>query len=98
MAYRNNLLRLLPENGVNLGRISDSDGTVYQVSEIVFHHDSEHTLQNHHFPMELQVIYRAVSGTMRQKAVLSLLYEYEPGENIPGFEEMDLINLPTIGN
>jgi len=53
MIYKNNLLRILPELGVNLGRISDSDGTVYQVSEILFHHDSEHSIENKHFPMEL---------------------------------------------
>ena len=45
--------------------------------------------------MEVQIVHKAIQGTLRQKAVLSILYETWPGETYPAFEHMDLINLPN---
>lgn len=57
------MMRLKPKKkGINLGRLSDVDGTIYQVSEIQFHTPAEHTLGGKTFDLEVQVIHKAISG------------------------------------
>jgi len=78
-----------------MGKLTDVDGTEYQVSEVLIHTPAEHTINKRKFDAELQVIHRCVKGEMKLKAVLSILYVKTPGAVVQGFEEMDILNLPN---
>jgi len=96
IVYHTNILRILPKNSkVNFGKLTDVDGTEYQVSEVLIHTPAEHTIKGQKYDIELQVIHRAVKGEFKQKAVLSVLYQKRPGAIVQGFEEMDILNLPN---
>ena len=60
-----NLLRIKPKPGVNLGKIVDTDMTNYEVTEILIHTPSEHTIIGKRYLMEVQIIHRASKGVMR---------------------------------
>ena len=63
--YFLNLLRIKPKEGAKMGKISDIDGTTYEASEILFHTPSEHTILGERYPLEVQIVHRAIAGTMR---------------------------------
>jgi len=48
------ILRILPKNSkVNMGKLTDVDGTEYQVEEILIHTPAEHTIKGQKFDAEL---------------------------------------------
>jgi len=51
--YDINLLRIKPKPGINMGKITDTDMTIYQVTEILIHTPSEHTIIGKRYPMEV---------------------------------------------
>lgn len=54
VVYDRNMVRLVGKtDDVNLGRLTDIDGTIYQVSEIQFHTPADHTFGGHHFDLEV---------------------------------------------
>ena len=42
--YDLNLLRIRPKSGAKMGKLADVDGTTYEVTEVLFHTPSEHTI------------------------------------------------------
>jgi carbonic anhydrase len=46
-------LRFIPDAGVNMGKITDVDGTEYIVSEILLHTPAEHTILGRKYDAEL---------------------------------------------
>lgn len=45
IVYHTNILRILPKNSrINMGKLTDIDGTEYQVSEVLIHTPAEHTI------------------------------------------------------
>ena len=63
--YGLNLLRTTPKPGINLGKLIDSDNTNYEVTEILIHTASEHTILLKRYAMEVQVVHKAIKGVMR---------------------------------
>lgn len=83
-------------NKVELGRIYDYEGrNIYQAHEIQFHTPSEHTINGVKFDLEVQIIHQTLEGEFKNKAVLSLLYQKEPGAKIKFFQGIDMVNLPN---
>lgn len=78
IVYHLNILRFIPK-GAKMGKLTDVDGTEYEVSEVLLHTPGEHTIMGRSFDAELQVIHKAVKGVFKQKAVLAVLYEKRPG-------------------
>lgn len=83
-------------NKIELGRIYDYEGrNIYQAHEIHFHTPSEHTINGIKFDLEVQIIHQTLEGEFKNKAVLSLLYQKEPGAKIKFFQGVDMVNLPN---
>jgi len=96
IVYHLNILRFIPKGpAVMMGKLTDLDGTEYQVSEVLLHTPAEHRIMNKKFDAELQVVHKATKGVFKQKAVLAVLYVKKPGSVVQGFEEMDILNLPN---
>jgi len=54
IVYHLNILRFVPKHAkVNMGKLSDVDGTEYAVSEVLFHAPGEHTIVGRKFDAEL---------------------------------------------
>lgn len=52
--YHLNILRFIPKHAkVNMGKLSDVDGTEYAVSEVLLHTPAEHTIAGKKFDAEL---------------------------------------------
>jgi hypothetical protein len=56
---------------------------------------AEHTIAEHTYKMEVQIVHEAIEGTYKNQAVLSFLIEENPGRSIPAISEWNLINLPN---
>lgn len=96
IVYHLNVLRFIPKHAkINMGKLTDVDGTEYQVSECLFHTPGEHTIMGAKFDAELQVIHKCIKGQFKQKAVVAVLYKRKPGAVVQAFEEMDILNLPN---
>lgn len=80
---------------IELGRIYDYEGNIYQAHEIHFHTPSEHRINGKYFDLEIQVIHRTIAGEFKNKAILSLLYKREPGAKLRFFQGVDMVNLPN---
>jgi len=54
IVYHTNIFRILPRNSkVNMGKLTDVDGTEYQVSEVLIHTPAEHTINGRKYDCEL---------------------------------------------
>jgi len=54
LVYDRNMLRLVKaREEVNIGRLTDLDGTLYSIEEIQFHTPAEHTIGDQSFDMEV---------------------------------------------
>lgn len=54
IVYHTNILRILPKSSkINMGKLTDIDGTEYQVSEVLIHTPAEHTIRNIKYDAEL---------------------------------------------
>ena len=80
---------------IEMGRIYDYEGNIFQAYEIHFHTPSEHRIDGEYFDLEIQVIHKTIAGEFKNKAVLSLLYKKEPGAKVRFFQGVDMINLPN---
>lgn len=47
--------------------------------------------------MELQIIHESIEGDFKKTAILSILYEQEPGAENDGFVSLDILNIPIAG-
>lgn len=43
VVYHLNVLRFIPKNKAKMGKLTDVDGTEYEVSEVLLHTPAEHT-------------------------------------------------------
>lgn len=95
--FEENKLKIKPtKKDVEIGRIYDYDGkNIYQAHEIHFHTPSEHSIDGKRFDLEIQIIHKTIEGEFKNKAVLSLLYEKEPGARIKFFQGVDMLSLPN---
>lgn len=80
---------------VEIGRIYDYEGNIYQAFEIHFHTPSEHRIEGKLLDLEVQIIHRTIAGEFKNKAVLSLLYRREAGAKVNFFKGIDMLNLPN---
>lgn len=91
-----NMVRI---RGDDFGSILTPEGVSYQAVEVVFHTPSDHTIMGKRFPMEIQILHKAVSeGDIGKKAIVSVLVEMMPGIKNEFFESLDYMNLPTPGD
>lgn len=80
----------------NFGKVVTTDGTVYIGEEIVFHTPSEHTINGTKYPMEMQVIHKALSkGDYGKQLILSILFKPKAGAINKFIESLDFFNLPN---
>ena len=94
--YEINMVRIVPINDeVNMGQLTDTDGNLYQVTEIQFHTPADHTLLGKKYDLEVQIVHRCIKGDFKNKAVLSILYQKKPGAKVRFFDEVDILNLPN---
>lgn len=62
-----------------MGKLTDVDGTEYEVSELLLHTPAEHTIIGRKYDAELQIVHKATKGDFKLKAVVAVLYEKTPG-------------------
>lgn len=79
-----------------MGKLTDDDENVYGLDEVVLRTPSEHTLKGKRFPLEVQLVHSAIHGDLKRNAIYSILYEESPGESLPFFNNIDIMNLPSI--
>ena len=95
VVYRRNVMRIRPiSDEVNLGQLTDVEGSMFKVKEIKFHTPAEHKIRGKKFDLEVQVVHKCIQGDYKDKAVVSFLYKKKAGGKIRFFEELDILNLP----
>jgi len=96
MVMDENMVRV---RGDDFGSILTPEGVSYQAVEVVFHTPSDHTIMGKRFPMEIQILHKAVSeGDIGKKAIVSVMIEMMPGIKNDFMEGLDYMNLPTPGD
>jgi carbonic anhydrase len=96
LVFLNNLLRLKPSNSsVILGTLEDTQGNLYNAIEIQLHTPSEHKLNNKQFDLEVQVIYEAIAGDFKRKAVVAFMFLKKAGVANGFWDTIDVMDLPT---
>lgn len=57
---------------------------------MVFHTPSDHVVMGKRYPMEIQILHKAISeGDIGKKAIVSVLVEAVPGVKNPFFDNLD---------
>lgn len=93
--YETNMMRIVPKEDINLGTLTDDEGTQFQVAEIQFHTPAEHMINGRKYDLEVMIIHKCMKGDYKMKAVLSILYKKKAGGKVRFFEEFDILNLPN---
>ena len=58
---------------------------------------AEHTITGIEYDLEIQVIHESVEGNMKNMAILSIIFESQPGKNSLELTNWNLLNLPNPG-
>lgn len=82
--------------GGGFGRVVTLEGSIYAVDEIIFHTPAEHTIDGNTYPMEMQIIHKAITkGDYGRKLILSFLFVGKPARYNKFIDEMEFYNLPN---
>jgi carbonic anhydrase len=58
---------------------------------------AEHTITGIEYDLEIQIIHESVEGNMKNMAILSIIFESQPGKNSLELTNWNLLNLPNPG-
>ena len=87
---------IVKANSSSFGHLITLNNIVFNAEEITFHTLSEHFIDNKQYDMEMHIIHKGVSkGDQDKYAVISFLFEKEPGIFNDFIESLDYFN---IGN
>jgi len=102
LVYEDNVLRIRGDFGTMIhDEVSGSGESVtqnvvtYKVTEVQIHTPSDHYLNGKQYPLEVQIIHKAISvGDAKKRAVFSILFERTPGAKNTFFEDVDVYDMP----
>lgn len=82
-----------------LGKLVNMDLVTFQATRLVFHTQSEHSIENKNYDLEAQVYFESTTpGSIARKAVLSILFKKKAGAKNYFFDnDINIIDLPDRG-
>jgi carbonic anhydrase len=94
-----NILFTLRDNALKIiyskiGKLTTTNGSVFNGQEIVFHTPSEHTIENIRYEMEVKIIHTG-DTEIGNYATLSFLVKKAPGIYNQFFDQLNIFSLPN---